>query len=68
MPHTLQAVADEHDANDHNGGSEIDWEETRFGLKAAPTTGVDVAGKVVNPVAGDLGEDGCDDGGEVEEA
>lgn len=30
--------------------------------------GVDGGGEVVDPVAGDLGEDRCDDGGEVKEA
>lgn len=68
MPYTLQAVADEHDADDHDGGGEVDREQTGFGLEAAAVAGVDGAGKVVNPMAGDFGEDGCDDGGEVEEA
>ncbi len=68
MPSTLQAVADEHDADNHDRGSEIDREEAGLGLKSAAATGVDIAGKVVNPVADDFGADGRDDGGEVEEA
>lgn len=68
MPYTLQAIANEHDADDHDGGSEIDGEEARFRLKATTAAGVDGAGKVVDPVAGDFSNDGCNDGGEVEEA
>ena len=68
MPYTLQAVADEHDTDDHDRSSEIDREEAGFGLKAAAATGVDIAGKVVNPVASNFGDNGCDNGGKVEEA
>lgn len=66
MPFTLQSVADEYDADDHNRGGKVYRQEAGFGLETAADTGVDCAGKVMDPVTGDFGENGCDDGGEVE--
>ena len=48
MLYTLQAVADEHDTDNHNEGGEVDWKKTGFGLKAATVASVDNAGKIAS--------------------
>ncbi len=67
MPSTLQAVANKHDPENHDEGSGIDWKKPRFRFKATLVAIVDNGGKIMNPVANNFGENGCDDGGKVEE-
>ena len=69
MPHPLQAIANEHNANHHDGCRNVDGEEVGFGLKAACVlAGVQSSCQVVEPVAGKFSQDCSDYRREVEKS
>ena len=69
VPAALEALADEHEADDHERQREEDGAQAHLGLEVAAVR-ADVLPRdgVVEPVARQLGQDDSDDGREVEEA
>ena len=67
MPSVLQGEAEDEDGDGHDGRGEPDDDEPRFGLDVAGVAAqVEIADKVVQPVAEHGAQDGAHDGGEVE--
>lgn len=69
MPLALERETEDHEACKQERERRVDDRETGFGLEAAAVAAdVDMREDVVEIMADGFGEDGCDDGGEEEEA
>ena len=69
MISALKTETHEHEAGDDEGRREPDYREAGFGFQdARVSTHVDRSCEVVQPVAGELAEESCYDGSEVEES